>query len=196
MERIVNIIGLGASSAMVPETGENWGLSCAYKICKLDKIIFMDDIGLLLNSGQEFPEYNKTFEQFIDECPNVEIISTQGMNLLNLSSENKGIVVKPYPLQEAVKLAYGGYFTSSIAYAIVLAILEKVDRIRLYGFELWSGSDANEYTVQAPCVEFWLAFAMGRGIKVEMPFLTMKTSNNNQNFYGYMKAKDTNNYLR
>ena len=79
----------------------------------------------------------------------------------------------------------GMYFTSSIAYILAYAILEKVDRIRLYGFEIWSGSDANEYQVQRECVNFWLAYAMGRGIRVETPWYLLLTASNAQNLYGY-----------
>ena len=67
-----------------------------------------------------------------------------------------------------------------------LEIVKPVDRIRLYGFELWSGSDVTEYSYQRQCVEFWLAFAMGRGIKVELPYVCMLAAMPSQSLYGYM----------
>ena len=59
-----------------------------------------------------------------------------------------------------------------------------------YGFEIWSGSEANEYTAQRPCVDFWLAFAMGRGIKVEVPYYLLHTQKSNQNLYGYVSPTE------
>lgn len=188
MERVVNIIGMGKSSLNCPDTGENWGINSAYKsIKKLDKLFFMDgfesqliDDSLTRINGEIY-----TFDMFLKDNPNVELISKYDDNIKDL---NGNIVAKinGFPLTESLKLLPGGYFTSTIAYMIAYAIMQKVDRLRLYGFELWSGSDANEYTKQAPCVEFWLAFAMGRGIKVEIPYQIMLTRLNNQNYYGYV----------
>jgi hypothetical protein len=66
----------------------------------------------------------------------------------------------------------------------------------LYGFEIWSGSDANEYNYQRPCVDFWLAFAIGRGIKVEVPYYLTLTAVNNQNYYGYFKGELSQNFKK
>lgn len=193
MERVVNIIGMGASGASVGDTGENWGLNNAYKRAKLDKLFFFDDFSELMVSDSQIAPHDKTFTWFLKEYPDVEIISRFEDTIRDTEGNSLG-KIKAYPLNEATKLAPGGFFTSTIAYAICYAILEKVDRIRLYGFEIWSGSDANEYMYQRPCVDFWLAYAMGRGIKVEVPWYLMLTTTNNQNYYGYSKVERLSNF--
>lgn len=69
-----------------------------------------------------------------------------------------------YPLEAAQGLQYRikrgeesvSYFTSSFCYMIALAILERVDRLECYGFEM--GSDT-EYIYQKAGAEFWLGIA-------------------------------------
>ncbi len=58
------------------------------------------------------------------------------------------------------------YLTSSFAYMLPLAILEGFERIELYGFEM---SDDTEYVKQKACAEFWIGYALGRGIEVYTP---------------------------
>ena len=55
------------------------------------------------------------------------------------------------------------YFTSSVAYMMGLAILEKFDVIEIYGIDMENNT---EYSYQRPCFEFWIGLALGRGIKV------------------------------
>lgn len=59
------------------------------------------------------------------------------------------------------------YLTSSPAYMMSQAILEGATEIQLYGVDL-SISD-HEYFWQRPCIEAWIGFAKGRGIKVMIP---------------------------
>lgn len=58
------------------------------------------------------------------------------------------------------------YFCSSISYALALALLLADDRIGVYGIDV-QGQDA--YWHQRPNLEWFLGFAAGRGIKVDIP---------------------------
>lgn len=70
-----------------------------------------------------------------------------------------------YPLEDALALAPGiGYFTSSVAYAIALAILKGYKRIEVYGVEMETNT---EYGHQRVGVAFWCGYAMGRGIELD-----------------------------
>lgn len=198
MERVINLIGLGPSAKDVGDTGENWVLNVAYKNIpdkKISKMFFMDDWSIIMKDDASFPPVEYNFNQFIKDNPDVECISRQ-TSTINDVEGNKLTELTPYPINDAISLANGGYFTSTIAYALCYAILEKVDRIRLYGFEIWSGSDANEYLYQKPCIDFWLAFAIARGIKVDIPYLLLHNISNNQNYYGYIKGELKQNYRR
>jgi hypothetical protein len=56
------------------------------------------------------------------------------------------------------------YFTSTVAYALALAIwLGIYDRIEIYGVEMASNT---EYEYQRQCVLFWVGVGIGRGIEI------------------------------
>jgi hypothetical protein len=184
-ERVVNIIGMGASSRDVPDHGENWGINVAYKLCpRMDKLFFFDEFKELMFDDSHIPPLERTFTEMLKNNPNVELISKIGAPV-NDQDGNKLTDVKAFPIQEAIYLASGCYFTSTISYIIAYAILEKVDRIRLYGFEVWSGADRTEYSYQRQAVEFWLGLAIGKGIKVELPYVCMLAAMPSQSLYGY-----------
>jgi hypothetical protein len=76
-----------------------------------------------------------------------------------------------YPLEEIQAELLGNFstdrfFTSSISYAIALAIYLDYDRIEMYGVELESNT---EYFYQRDCATFWTGLAVGRGIDVHAP---------------------------
>jgi hypothetical protein len=58
------------------------------------------------------------------------------------------------------------YFTSSFAYMMGVAVLEDFERIEVYGFEM---ADDVEYVKQKACAEFWVGYAMGKGIEIYTP---------------------------
>jgi hypothetical protein len=58
------------------------------------------------------------------------------------------------------------YLTSSFAYMLPIAILEGFERIEMYGFEM---SDNAEYVQQKACAEFWMGYALGKGIEIYTP---------------------------
>ena len=58
-----------------------------------------------------------------------------------------------------------GYYTSSFAYIMALAIYLKMDPIQIWGFNMGTKS---EYMYQKPGGEFWVAQALSRGLHVEI----------------------------
>lgn len=70
-----------------------------------------------------------------------------------------------YPIEQAVELTGEKYFTSSFAYALALACLQGYEYIEIYGSDLVSNT---EYSYQAECFKFWVAFLRGRGIEIVM----------------------------
>lgn len=87
----------------------------------------------------------KFFDGVVKNCPGIEV----------------------FPFDEVEKLYGSLYLTSSPAYMIAYAILKGVKELAIYGVDL-SISD-HEYFWQRPCVEAWIGFAKGRGIKVTIP---------------------------
>jgi hypothetical protein len=69
-----------------------------------------------------------------------------------------------YPLEDAMALSPGyTYFTSTVAYALALAILQGYKRIEIYGVEMETNT---EYAHQRPGVAFWIGIAIAHGIEV------------------------------
>lgn len=58
------------------------------------------------------------------------------------------------------------YFTSTFAYMMGIAVLEDFQRVEIYGFDM---ADDIEYVKQKACAEWWIGYAMGRGIEVYAP---------------------------
>jgi len=72
-----------------------------------------------------------------------------------------------YELTKHVRLRFKQlrYFTSSFPFALALAIIENRPKISLYGIELSAGT---EYELQRECFTFWVGFAAGRGIELDI----------------------------
>jgi hypothetical protein len=70
-----------------------------------------------------------------------------------------------YPY-EAVAWSCGGYWESSVAYAMALAITEGAEEIAIYGVNMRA---EEEYAYQRPNMEYLIGLARGRGIKVHIP---------------------------
>lgn len=73
--------------------------------------------------------------------------------------------VSEFPFERAFQMM--PYLTSSAAYMIALAILEGATEIGVYGCDM--AVDDAEYFYQRPCVEAWIGYARGLGIKVTVP---------------------------
>lgn len=84
-----------------------------------------------------------------------------------------------YPLDEILALIPYRYLRSSPAMALALGIYLGYDRIELYGSELQSNT---EYSYQATNYAFWIGFAHGRGVDVQ---LRCWLNEFNQEIYGY-----------
>ncbi len=68
-----------------------------------------------------------------------------------------------YPYRKIVKKFGSDYFSSTVAFAVALAIHRGAAEIEMYGVTLEVPS---EYAYQKPCVEYWCGYARGKGIKV------------------------------
>lgn len=71
-----------------------------------------------------------------------------------------------YPLAEVVETIGRPYLTSSVAYAIALAIHQGAATIGLWGIDLVT---THEYTQQRPCVEWLLGLAHASGVEIVLP---------------------------
>lgn len=95
-----------------------------------------------------------------------------------------------YPIEDVTKLigktVQGTpYLESSIAYMVALAMLEKVDRIGIWGVDLHCES---EHAYQRPNLEYLIGMARGMGIKVFIPPQSQLLTHAHGVPYGYWEA--------
>ena len=88
-----------------------------------------------------------------------------------------------YPIDEIIEKVLDGdktaaYFTSSVGYALALAVYKGYKRIEIYGVEMVAKT---EYEHQRPGVLYWIGLARGAGITVDMKTVSMF----NEPLYGY-----------
>ena len=76
------------------------------------------------------------------------------------------IVNKYCPQFQRGKTGAISYFTSSVCYAIALAIYQGYERIELYGVDM---ANNTEYIYQRDGIALWFGIALGLGIEVYIP---------------------------
>jgi len=91
-----------------------------------------------------------------------------------------------YPLQDVVNTTGNmPYFNSTPAYAVALAIHEKVTRLSLYGMD-YSFNDKYQAERGKSCIEYWLGRATERNIDICLPRETwLLDTNRSDKLYGY-----------
>ena len=94
------------------------------------------------------------------------------------------------------KLATAPYYTSTFAFMLATAVMgivgrrahpdvpEPGEQLYVCGVELLSG---DEYGYQRSCGEFWCGFALGKGIKLEIPSRSALLESDGM--YGYVRAE-------
>lgn len=204
-EKVVNIIALGWGGNDAPfNDGDRWGINCSYVYGKMDRVLWMhrpEMLGASLRLGKDTESISGVLKRY----PDMEIVALNNMNIeedpddpkklifnLDMSKQQGKLIkrTKAYPIAEYLKMMGTVYAVSSLMYAVGLAIIEGYDRIRLYGVECFSRIDNWEYSFESTSLSHMIFLAIGKGIKVEVPFQTLITASNGvNNYYGYHSFK-------
>jgi len=164
MNETVVIIGTASTISITP-----WDLpgvdywACApvithppHKGHRIDKIFEMHNINYWTTIQDRVNKY-------VAENPQAEIVMHDKYDAIKNSVK--------YPLSEIQSFInhprMRGYFTSTIAYMVALALYMGYKKIELYGVHMASGEE--EYSMQRSCVEALLAFGWGRGVNFYLP---------------------------
>ena len=92
-----------------------------------------------------------------------------------------------YPLQEVIGELGIAYYNSTVAYALALAVFEKIPKVSLYGVD-FSYPDRHIAEKGRGCVEFLCGFAAARGMQIEVAQDSTLLDANvdpSERFYGY-----------
>ncbi len=160
------IIGKGRGWQQAPMSGETWGVNdlCSRRDVKL--VFSMDDLEIQTSVV-------KSVKKIITEYTNRTKVPFVGLKKYDYLPES--IV---FPLEEM----HTDYFSCSISFMIAYAIYKGATQIDLYGCTLWGGS---EYAHQKPNVEYWIGYAQGKGIEVNIHGASNLLKSHNNMIYGY-----------
>ena len=186
-----NIIILGTASTLIStpwdlEDTDYW--ACApvitHRVSKTGPLVVeghrIDAIFEMHNSDYWITIIER-LNTFVSKNPDVKIY----MQEQNVQIKN---CVK-YPLSEVQSFInhprLRKFFTSTIAYMIILAIMQGYKSIEMYGIHM--SSEEEEYSLQRECVSTLLGFAWGKGVDFWLPDQSdvMKSDH----LYGYEQDK-------
>jgi len=87
-----------------------------------------------------------------------------------------------YPLREIVAKFGITYFSNTICYMIAYALYKGVKSIDFFGVRMAYGS---EYTNEKAGLEFWIGYAMGKGVKIKVHGESALLKTKTGRLYGY-----------
>lgn len=129
------------------------------------------EIWVLGNRSDKYPRFDRVFEihDNLEEHGNVEayVAHLEGLGVPLVVGEKFPGKGEVFPYDETKELYGSLYLTSSPACMLAYAILKGYDDIHLFGIDL--AVDDHEYFWQRPCMEAWVGFAKGRGVKITIP---------------------------
>jgi hypothetical protein len=157
----MNIIGKGHTWTQAPLDGENWGLTQLYLRRPVDLVIDMNVYGDGRWGLGEKQEADKTRKKAAEN------------NVPCIDLEN-------YPIREVMELFDTDYFSSTVDYAIALALYRGHTEINLYGITM-----CDEYSKLINGCNFWCGVAKGRGVKIKVHGETTIMKTIDKKVYGY-----------
>jgi hypothetical protein len=176
MAKKIAIVGTATSTVHLAneldDTWDIWSCNGAYDLVKrYDKHFELHDIGYL-RSINVIPEYLEWFK-------------AQGSKVILQKRYAEFPASDVYPINEIIDKLGHSYFNNTIAYMIAYAIYNNPDleRIALYGVDMAADG---EYRHQRPCCEFWLGYALAKGIVLDIPDICPIAKSTH--LYGFQEA--------
>lgn len=166
--RRVAIIGAGSSRLRAPWHDDSW---CFWALNEIGQPRFDRHFELHPMAVQTSQEL-----EWLSKCPtpcyvlSLHDVEPRLTNYRGAAGACLGVAnAVEYPLERVLKMTGGRrYFTCTFAYQVALAVAEDFEEIGLWGVDLDLGTP-RERLVEKPCLEYWLGFAEGCGIKVTLP---------------------------
>ena len=159
---MVNIIGKGKTWAEAPIEGESWGITQLVLRRLVSLVIDMN----VYNDNRWGLQEKTEAERSRKKC------RENGIPYIDLES---------YPFTEITERFDTDYFSSTVDYAIALALYRKYTEINLYGVTL---GFADYGKLKCGC-DFWCGYAKGLGVKIKVHGQSNVMKTVDGKIYGY-----------
>lgn len=163
----VNIIGKGRTWVNAPKDEYSWGITQILLKRPVNTIIDMNVYDDLRWGQVEKDEADLVRKRCGEE----------GITYIGLEN---------YPIEEVMKKFDTDYFSSTVDYAIALALYMNYMDIHLYGMTM--GDDSDYYKIKCGC-DFWCGMVKGMGRKVTVHGTTTVMRTKDGLIYGYDKKQ-------
>jgi hypothetical protein len=166
-----------ARSGRFQVADETWAINAMAGIIEHDRAIIMDDLPYFAKAAREANPALGGYKDWLHRHPGP--IYTQ-----KAYPDFPGSV--EYPLQDVLNTVGYAYASTTVAYAILLAIHMGVRHIKLYGIDFTNQDNRGFAEAGRACVEFWLRDCNWRGIKVSIASTsTLMDQSIGRRLYGY-----------
>lgn len=158
---------------------ETWAINALGDVLACDLVFHMDDVRIQEKRAAAKPESNI--------AAMLEWMRTTPVPIITSRPHPDYPTSVAFPLTAVLNEVKYGYFNSTAAYAVAMAIWMGVEKISLFGCDFTYPS-AHDAEKGRACVEFWLGMAVERGIRVIVPknsTLLDALHTQRERFYGY-----------
>lgn len=165
------ILAMGPSRGLCPFDAETWGINQGY--IQVGEMRGRLDKMFIAHSQVYSPDGNPYFN-----WEQINSLVDAGIEVIN-THKVKGLKSKLFPFNRIVRKFDVNFFSDGICYMLVYALdqatyydkreqklkLRYPLKLRLYGVDML---DKDEYGTEKGGIEFWLGYAKGLGVKVEI----------------------------
>lgn len=172
MHKAVAIVGYAPSSRLgaadLPPNIEIWGMNDMHAFIDEASLWFQIHPKRWIDGSGDTGSGDPTAQRpTYGSGEHIEWLRTTKIPVMMIEKDPEIGSSQRYPLEKVWPFPdHHAYFTCTPAYMIAYAIYQDYKEIHLYGIDL---TVSEEYQKQKACVEFWIAVAMTKGIKVEWP---------------------------
>lgn len=151
---------MGGASAYCDEV---WGINAIGDVMRCDRVFAMDDIRVQVARAEARPRSNIAFMvKWMRHHPGPIYTSHEDAGFPGLVR---------IPIEEIVQHTGEAYFNSTVAYAVAAAVFMGAGKISIFGCD-YSYENSHHAERGRACLEYWIAIAKSRGIKISVPAST------------------------
>lgn len=171
-----------AASGRLAVADETWAINVMAGIIQNDRAFIMDDLSYFAKAARE----HKHLAGYGDWLHRHPMIYTS-----RADKDFPGSV--DYPLAEVLSTVKFPYFNTTCPYALAYAIHMGIPHVKLYGMDYTQKENRGMAEAGRACMEYWIAVACSRGIKVTLSqSTTLCDQAMGRQLYGYSFQPDVN----